>query len=286
MAVKKSIAIIGEGETEWWYFETLRVACRYKFKVAPDFPQHSDIPHMAKLAEDYVKRETDYVACLVDMDRLIMVPAEMATYQKLKKKSSRNVIWIETNPCTEFWFLLHFLPQLSMKHYDSCEDVLPDLHDYMPGYEKTARYFRKNNLYKYLTEHSDLQRAIGYAKELSRLSEATPKDRIAYSQMHRVFELIASMNAEETEEGKNPFSLDSKGPNWENFHDFLLGEVRYLSVKKAYPNEAVELFAEAQKMAQLRYKTYIRKSQRIGRTNPLLHISIIVIPRRLARDNF
>ena len=34
MAVKKSIAIIGEGETEWWYFETLRVACRYKFKVA------------------------------------------------------------------------------------------------------------------------------------------------------------------------------------------------------------------------------------------------------------
>ena len=106
MAVKKSIAIIGEGETEWWYFDTLRIACRYKFKVAPDFPQHSDIPHMAKLAEEYVKRDTDYVVCLVDMDRLLRVPAEMATYQKLKKKSSRNVIWIETNPCTEFWFIM------------------------------------------------------------------------------------------------------------------------------------------------------------------------------------
>ena len=63
------------------------------------------------------------------------------------------------------------------------------------------------------------------------------------------------------EEGKNPFSLDSKEPDWSKFHDFLLGEVRYLSVKKAYPNEAEELFAEAQKMAQIRYKTYIRKSQ-------------------------
>jgi hypothetical protein len=42
---------------------------------------------------------------------------------------------------------------------------------------------------------------------------------------------------------------------------FLLGEVRYHSVKKAYPNEAEELFAEAQKMAQLRYKSYVRKSQ-------------------------
>lgn len=198
MAVKKSIAIIGEGETEWWYFETLRIACRYKFKVAPDFPQHSDIPHMAKLAEDYVKRETDYVVCLVDMDRLLRLPKEMATYQQLKKRSRRNVIWIETNPCTEFWFLLHFLPQLSTKHYETYEDVLPDLQRYMPGYEKTARYFRKNNLYKYLTEHGDIQRAIGYAKELTRISEATPEDKRAYSQMHLVFELIESMNAEET----------------------------------------------------------------------------------------
>ena len=63
------------------------------------------------------------------------------------------------------------------------------------------------------------------------------------------------------DEGKNPFSLDSKTPDWSKFHDFLMGEVRYLSVKKAYPNEAEELFAEAQRMAQLRYKSYIRKSQ-------------------------
>ncbi len=63
------------------------------------------------------------------------------------------------------------------------------------------------------------------------------------------------------EEGKNPFSLDSKEPDWSKFHDFLMGEVRYLSVKKAYPNEAEELFAEAQRMAQLRYKSYIRKSK-------------------------
>ena len=43
--------------------------------------------------------------------------------------------------------------------------VAPDLQHYMPGYEKTARYFKKNNLYKYLTENGDLQRAISYAEE-------------------------------------------------------------------------------------------------------------------------
>lgn len=214
MAVKKSIAIIGEGETEWWYFETLRIACRYKFKVVPDFPQHSDIPHIAKLAEDYVKRETDYVICLVDMDRLFRVPVEMTIYQQLKKKSSRNVIWIETNPCTEFWFLLHFLPQISTKHYETCEDVLPDLQRYMPGYEKTERYFKKNNLYKYLTEHGDLQRAIGFAEALSRLSETSPEDKLAYSQMHLVFELIASMEAKEID--KNDSKAEKQNRNTEN----------------------------------------------------------------------
>ena len=68
-------------------------------------------------------------------------------------------------------------------------------------------------------------------------------------------------NPQLAEEGKNPFSLDSKEPDWSKFHDFLMGEVRYLSVKKAYPNEAEELFAEAENMAKKRYQSYIRKSK-------------------------
>ncbi len=63
------------------------------------------------------------------------------------------------------------------------------------------------------------------------------------------------------DEGKNPFQLDSKEPNWEDFREFLLGEVRYSSVAKAYPAEADELFAEAEHMAKLRYQSYIRKSK-------------------------
>lgn len=68
-------------------------------------------------------------------------------------------------------------------------------------------------------------------------------------------------NPQLAEEGKNPFSLDSKEPDWSKFQDFLMGEVRYLSVKKAYPNEADELFAEAERMAKKRYQSYIRKSK-------------------------
>jgi pyruvate-ferredoxin/flavodoxin oxidoreductase len=68
-------------------------------------------------------------------------------------------------------------------------------------------------------------------------------------------------NPELAEKGENPFLLDSKAPDWSKFQDFLMGEVRYLSVKKAYPKEADELFAEAEKMAKKRYNSYVRQTK-------------------------
>ena len=68
-------------------------------------------------------------------------------------------------------------------------------------------------------------------------------------------------NPELAKEGKNPFQLDSKAPKWENFRDYLMGEVRFASLKKVRPEEAEELYAETEKAAKRRYQSYIRKSQ-------------------------
>ncbi len=63
------------------------------------------------------------------------------------------------------------------------------------------------------------------------------------------------------EEGKNPFQLDSKEPDWDKFQDFLEGEVRFLSLKKAAPAEAQELYDACKAAAKRRYQSYIRKTQ-------------------------
>jgi pyruvate-ferredoxin/flavodoxin oxidoreductase len=60
------------------------------------------------------------------------------------------------------------------------------------------------------------------------------------------------------EEGKNPFSLDSKEPQWDQFQSFLKSEVRYTSLQKAFPAEAAELFKAAQTNAKWRYDSYVR----------------------------
>jgi pyruvate-ferredoxin/flavodoxin oxidoreductase len=59
-------------------------------------------------------------------------------------------------------------------------------------------------------------------------------------------------------EGKNPFQLDSKEPDWSKFQDFLNGEVRYTSLRQAFPEEAAILFREAERTAKWRYKHYSR----------------------------
>ena len=62
-------------------------------------------------------------------------------------------------------------------------------------------------------------------------------------------------------EGKNPFTLDSKEPDWSKFQDYLNGEVRFLSLKKARPAEAQELFDKTEEAAKRRYASYVRKSK-------------------------
>ena len=63
------------------------------------------------------------------------------------------------------------------------------------------------------------------------------------------------------EEGKNPFTLDSKEPQWDKFQEFLQGEVRYASLAKQFPAEASELFGAAEEMAKKRYASYQRMAK-------------------------
>ncbi|MGL5617412.1 MAG: hypothetical protein ACRDD2_14535, partial [Sarcina sp.] len=57
------------------------------------------------------------------------------------------------------------------------------------------------------------------------------------------------------EEGKNPFSLDSKEPT-ADFREFLMGEVRYAALAKSFPEAAEALFEKTEKDAKDRLEGY------------------------------
>ncbi len=60
------------------------------------------------------------------------------------------------------------------------------------------------------------------------------------------------------EEGKNPFQLDSKEPDWSKFQAFINSEVRFSSLKKTFPVNAEELGQMAEENAKWRYNQYKR----------------------------
>ena len=57
---------------------------------------------------------------------------------------------------------------------------------------------------------------------------------------------------------KNPFTLDSKEPDWSKFQDFLKGEVRFASLYKLFPDRAEELLQKTEEFAKVRLETYKR----------------------------
>lgn len=84
-------------------------------------------------------------------------------------------------------------------------------------------------------------------------SQEEEKDAVACGYWH-----LWRYNPALEAEGKNPFTLDSKEPDWSKFQDFLKGEVRFASVAKQYPTEAAELFKAAEDNAKWRYNSYKR----------------------------
>ena len=63
------------------------------------------------------------------------------------------------------------------------------------------------------------------------------------------------------DEGKNPFTLDSKAPT-ASYRDFIMGEVRYNSLTRAFPERAEKLFAEAEEGAAKKYEHLVALSKK------------------------
>ena len=60
-------------------------------------------------------------------------------------------------------------------------------------------------------------------------------------------------------EGKNPFTLDSKAPTKE-YQEFIMGESRYINLKKQNPERAAKLFGEAEANAKAKYEALVKRA--------------------------
>lgn len=187
--VRKSIAIIGEGLTEYRYVDDLRTTERYRFSLVPGIPKHSDIDDIVRLARERVSAGYDYVLCLIDMDVIGGNRDKMEHYRALKNDNPK-IIFVESSPCTEYWFLMHFMPGPSSKEYANYDAVAQELKKHIPNYDKTEAFFNKTHIYRELKEKGDMVRAIGLSRDVDELRAKEPEVYKSYSQMYKLFDII------------------------------------------------------------------------------------------------
>ena len=189
---RKSIAIIGEGLTEYRYIDDMRTTERYRFSLVPGIPKHSDVDDIVRLAKERLNAGYDYVLCLIDMDVIEGSHDKMEHYLALKKENP-EIIFVESSPCTEYWFLMHYMPRPSSKEYADYDAVAKDLKKHIPNYDKTESFFNKTHIYRELKQKGDMARAIELSRELDELRAEEPDVYKSYSQMYKLFDIIAEI---------------------------------------------------------------------------------------------
>jgi len=147
---RKRVAIIGDGKSEFAYIESLKIAFKEKlsaYSLKPRLPKDSSVKEL----ERFIVENLDYdkVLCIIDMDTKLKKQKELSDYLELKRKYHRksHVIFYETHPCTELWFLYHF--QYTTSEFGLFEPELKrQLERKIPGYEKKIPFCTHQHIIK------------------------------------------------------------------------------------------------------------------------------------------
>lgn len=194
--VVPTYSFVVDGETEIWYLQMLkRNERQLKINIEPKLPQRKSIDEQYKLVTELSEREYSKVFWIVDLDTIIKESRETPRGKKTPlqalvelrgklQKEYNNVTIIINNPCLEFWLLLHF--EKTSKLFDTCDKAETELKKYLKDYEKTQKYFTKQDNDIYLRLRPLLKTAISNS---SNLGEFDLDEQIkAICEMFRLFE--------------------------------------------------------------------------------------------------
>lgn len=190
----KTVLILGEGPTEFYYFNSLRDVFG-NITIRPDYPRHTNIKDLEQKIVEGVNNGYDYIFCVIDMDTKDKEP-ECSQYQKMKKKYAKVIVkpkkgincqveFFETHRCTELFFLYYF--RYTSRNYENQETLIQDLNKFVE-YNKTIDFFNKcRGLHNYLERNGgSIQSAFTNANHSLEEKLETERD-YTYSELGRLF---------------------------------------------------------------------------------------------------
>lgn len=180
---KSGIYIIGEGITEQFYFAHLKRIFGFHCIIKPRFFGNTSISEMRKKIEELLQGDV-FVICIFDTDVSSHNDVEKRKLEQLqnKYKNNRNLLFCDSFPSIEFWFLLHYID--TNRHFGNAEEAEKTLKKYLLEYEKSKEFLEKEKWVRDLCENGKLELAINRAKRCL-------KDEGSYSNVYEAFEHLS-----------------------------------------------------------------------------------------------
>lgn len=198
--LKHSVLILGEGPTEFYYFNSLRDVVK-GLTIKPDYPKHTSMKELENKIEDGIAEGYDRIFCVIDMDTKDEEP-ERTQYVRLKKKYVKpvnkpkkgiycEVHFFETHRCTELFFLYYY--RYTARAYNNQSELLLELNKQC-GYEKTIDFFRRSKgLHSYFEKKGGkLDVAIHNAKHSIEEKLADGR-KYTYSELGRMIDELKAL---------------------------------------------------------------------------------------------
>lgn len=180
---RPTFAVVADGETEMWYLQMLkRNAPAIRIDIRPQISNKKKMEDQRQLvrdlAEDYTK-----VFWIVDLDAILgnsrqikkgkETPLDKFCKYAKEFETSKTVEIIVNNPCLEFWFLLHF--EKTSKCFSQCEKAVTQLKNHLPDYEKSQKFFTKQDNDIYLRLKDKLPDARKNSTALGKFNSNDPE---------------------------------------------------------------------------------------------------------------
>ena len=195
--IKDSIAVIGEGITEYYYFNSLKDEFT-QLNLRPMYPRHStSLQDLGQEIDKAINKGYNLIFCVIDMDNK-KEGIEKQNYLNFKKRlegikvikntdQKYSIRFIENERCTELFFLFYFT--YTSRHFQDQPSVLQKLNKHCK-YEKTEKFFKAHSLHQYFQKNGgSFMDALRNAARSMKEKEETGRDH-TYSQMAELFEAI------------------------------------------------------------------------------------------------
>ena len=179
--------IVGAGITEQWYFKHLQTLRKYRVKIRPRYFGRENAFELDKRV-DIILKDEGFAIVVFDADVSLRNDKERQMVERMKNKYANNkgVLFCDSLPSIEYWFLLHYKDVGRL--FNTSNEVVKEIKKCNSQFDKSEKFLRKDSWVKDLCDGKRLCQAIERCKQQE--DKVNRGESVSYSKVYKAIELL------------------------------------------------------------------------------------------------